>query len=113
MEAAQFFPQYNSQRVKIRYGPFTTASRDVDNGMANFVQMNVTKPCTDCTITFMQAGLEYEGGGIADANTHLWLHHTVIFNLDKLNPVCPFRGHVEKIFASGNERTPIDISSSG
>lgn len=113
MEHAQYFPQYNAQRVKIRYGPFTTQSMNLKNGMASFMDKNATMPCTDCVVTFMQAGLEYEDGSVADANTDLWLHHTVIYNKNRFPPVCNYPGHVDKIFAAGNERTPVDISGNG
>src|SRR6202012_5057704 len=71
METAQFFPQYNSQRVKIRYGPFTTGPLDINNGMEDFEQRFVQMPCSDCLITWMQAGLEYANGTVANANTNL------------------------------------------
>lgn len=113
MEAPQFFPQYNSQRVKIRYGPFTTDSMDVNNGMADFEQANVTMPCKNCTVTFIQAGFEYENGTVANADTDYWLHHTVFYNQDRSDTVCHYPGYVERFFASGNERTPINICANG
>lgn len=81
--------------------------------MANFVQQNATMPCTDCTIIFVQAGLEYDDGTTADADTQFWLHHTVIYNQNKLPAVCSLPGHVDKLFASGNERTPVSICANG
>lgn len=112
-EPAQFFPQYNSERVKIRYGPFTIDSMDVDNGMADFFQTNAAMPCTDCVITWIQAGLEYENGSVANANTNFLLHHTVFVNMNRTSAVCPFPDYPDSFFASGNERTPIDICAGG
>ena len=113
MEPAQYFKQQGSQRVKIRYGPFTVDSADVNNGMADFFSMNVQMPCTDCLITWMQAGLEYENGTVANAETDLWLHHTVTYNLGRTSAVCPGPEVPDGFFASGNERTPIDICVNG
>ncbi|KAE8444238.1 hypothetical protein EG329_000738 [Mollisiaceae sp. DMI_Dod_QoI] len=79
--------------------------------MASFSLRNATKPCSDCLITFMLAGLEYEDGSYANANTGMWLHHVVLLNLAQKDTVCP--SHPERIFASGNERTPINICANG
>ncbi|KAK1060674.1 hypothetical protein LTR74_011689 [Friedmanniomyces endolithicus] len=112
-EAAQFFPQYNSQRVKLSYGPFTVQSMDINNGMGDFQAVGIQVPCTDCIITWMQAGLEYTNGTVANANTNLWLHHTVLANMNRTSAVCPGPGSPDLFFASGNERTAMDISVSG
>lgn len=65
---AQFFPEHKSQRVMIRYGPFTVPPISEDNGMKNFDQMAAQVPCTDCLVTWMQAGLTYEDGSEANAD---------------------------------------------
>jgi hypothetical protein len=66
---AQFFPEHKSQRVMIRYGPFTAPPMSEHNGMKNFNQRVAQVPCTDCLVTWMQAGLMYEDGSEADADT--------------------------------------------
>ena len=53
----------------IRYGPFTAPAMSEDNGMKNFGQNVAQKPCTDCLVTWMQAGLTYEDGSEANADT--------------------------------------------
>lgn len=83
-----------------------------NNGMSSYHAANVEMPCTDCLITWMQAGLEYPDGSVADANTNLWLHHTVFANLGRVATVCP-SGPGEEFFASGNERTPLNICVNG
>jgi hypothetical protein len=65
---AQFFPEHKSQRVMIRYGPFTAPPMSEDNGMKNFQQAVAHVPCTDCLVTWMQAGLTYEDGSEANAD---------------------------------------------
>ena len=51
---AQFFSGYNSSRVQISYGPFTAPSSTQNNGMKDFQIGNITKPCSNCLITFME-----------------------------------------------------------
>lgn len=60
----------------------------------------------------MQAGLEFEDGSKADADTGMWLHHVVFQNLNRKDSMCR-RTAGERFFASGNERTLIDLSSNG
>jgi hypothetical protein len=35
----------------------------------------IAKPCSDCMIVGMNAGLEYSDGSEANTDTKLWLHH--------------------------------------
>lgn len=46
---AQFFPQYGSKRVQLKYGPFV-----VPPGENPIFLATVGVPCTNCTITYMQ-----------------------------------------------------------
>ncbi|KAK5019617.1 hypothetical protein LTR16_000398 [Cryomyces antarcticus] len=71
------------------------------------------KPCTDCTVTWMQAGLEYPDGSHANANTSLWLHHTFLVNTNRVDSVCGADSPGERFFASGNEREAADITVNG
>lgn len=98
-------------RVQIRYGPFEAPSSDDDGGMKAFVVQNATKPCDECLVTFMQAGLEFPNGSYANANTSMWLHHMVLTNLARNDTTCPWS--FQRFFASGNERMPIDFSLEG
>ena len=69
-------------------------------------------PCQDCIITWMKANLEYEDGSSANANTGLWLHHTLLIDMKEHDT----RGCTElglRFFASGNERTVADLCLSG
>jgi hypothetical protein len=36
---------------------------------------SITKPCSDCMILGMNAGLEYPDGKDANTDTGMWLHH--------------------------------------
>ncbi|KAK1074538.1 hypothetical protein LTR48_009309, partial [Friedmanniomyces endolithicus] len=57
----------------------------------------------------MQAQLEYANGTIADAETGMWMHHVVFLNRGRNDSVCDRRG--QRFFASGNERTAVDFTS--
>ncbi len=108
----QFFGDYDSQRVQIKYGPFETPACDIDGGMRKFKTKHYTPPCQNCLITWMHAVLEYPDGTHANADTGLWLHHTLLVNIDKKDTRdCGHSG--ERFFASGNERTVVDLSLSG
>jgi hypothetical protein len=65
----------------------------------------------------MHAGLEYPDGGNANADSGLWLHHTVLTNANKKDLRGCAKGKNggwgERWFASGNERTVIDLCASG
>ncbi len=109
---AQFFHEYKSERVRISYGPYEVPPSHIDNGMKNFVEQDATMPCHDCLVTWFQADLVYEDGTSANADTGMWLHHTVLTNGAKEDVKgCNYRG--ERFFASGNERTLTDISMNG
>lgn len=70
-------------------------------------------PCSNCAITWMQAGLEYPNGSYANANTSLLLHHTFMANTAQPDAVCGSNASGERFFASGNERLVADISVNG
>ncbi|PKS11565.1 hypothetical protein jhhlp_003330 [Lomentospora prolificans] len=106
------FKDLGAQRAKFRYGPFLVPGvHDPETmGMKEF-QGPIDLPCTDCYVTNFLAGLEFEDGSNANAHTGMWLHHTVFLDASQTDPTCdtwPLR-----IFASGNERTVLDISNNG
>lgn len=111
--APQFFPRHKSKRVQIHYGPYTTGSMNVNNGMEDFTEANAQMPCSDCLITWMQAGLEYPNGTYANSNTSLWLHHVVLYNTARLDAICGWASQPQAFFASGNECTAVNICANG
>ena len=110
--SAQFYPNLNSSRVMIRYGPWNVPSMDIMDGMMDYSIDDAEMPCTDCLITWMQAGFEYPNGTYANANTSLWLHHTFLVNRGRRDVVCKDWGG-ERFFASGNERSIANICMNG
>lgn len=126
-------PGTGPQHVQIKYGPFTIPGADqpatgIFAGVAPFLggqsetgmiwnapRVNVTKPCSDCYITGLKAGLITPDGQNANINRGLWLHHMVLLasGRGKRDATCPSglqqvaigRMGAERVFASGNERT--------
>jgi hypothetical protein len=64
-----------------RYGPYKVPNMKVINMLGeegalwNYADTSAPKPCEDCTIVGMNAGLEYADGTNANIDTGLWLHH--------------------------------------
>lgn len=108
---ATHFTQYGAQGVQIKYGPFTTYPMSNNSGMVDYTQEAILQPCSDCLVTFMQAGLEYPNGTYANTNTGIMLHHIVMYESGRRDTTCPRLP--SRMFASGNERTPIDLTING
>lgn len=104
---APFRTSENARRVKMRLGPHTVPGQRESDGMMDISGI-MPSPCTDCLITLIEAGLEYSDGTTANVDSGLWLHHTVLFNMNGKDIACPH--FPERIFASGNERTTLDVN---
>lgn len=65
----------NSKTVKVRYGPYKVPSMKVKNilgeggALWNYPDSFVEKPCEECVIVGMNAGLEYPDGKDANIDT--------------------------------------------
>jgi hypothetical protein len=105
------FKEYGAKRVILRYGPYTVPPNSENNGMKEFNDQSAERPCTDCYITKLQAGLEYPNGTIANSNTGMWLHHAVLYDFGRKDLSCPDLPY--RFFASGNERTRLDMTLNG
>lgn len=104
------FAKYRPQRVKVSYRQVTVPKMTENDGMGGFLDESAYLPCTDCLITYMSSSLEFPDGTIADANAGMWLHHAVFVNQGRADTVCPVGSYGQRFYATGNERTPIDIS---
>ena len=115
----------------INYGPYTIPAGNGDphghhDGMGmitNQLSTNVQRPCSGaaCTLTGIKADMVYADGTTANWNTEAMLHHMVLLagGGGRTDLMCPagFGGvsgsqFTERIFASGNERTPVDFTGS-
>jgi hypothetical protein len=136
--AAKSNVELGAKRVKVRYGPYRSPGTksgyvgkalEGTGGMVwNLPDDNVQKPCSDCTITFIQGGLELPNGTSVNTNKGLWLHHMVALNhgTNRSDPTCreqtrPSMPHIdvgytaqnsERFFSTGNERSAFDLSKS-
>jgi hypothetical protein len=68
------------KRVKLLYGPYSVinmnkTSLSGERGMLdNYPDMDISKPCDECTILRQVASLEYPDGSNANIDTGRWLH---------------------------------------
>jgi hypothetical protein len=75
-----------SKTVKIRYGPYKIPNMSKKNivgeegSLWNYPDKVVEKPCAECVIVGMNAGLEYPDGRNANIDNGLWLHHVSLFS---------------------------------
>lgn len=106
----RFFKDAQSQRLAITYGNFSVPGMGDHHGMKTF-STTIPPPCSDCFVTHAQADLQYANGTYANVNTGMWLHHVVVFNLNRSGIVCPTIPDIA--FACGNERTPANICVNG
>jgi hypothetical protein len=82
--------------------------------MKGFNTRDAKAPCENCLIVWMQAGLEFSNGSNADAEEGMWLHHTVLHNdAEAAVQNCGKAKRRQRFFASGNERSVVDLSSNG
>ena len=111
-QTPKFFKDLGAQRVKMAYGPFLAPASDDPTymGMRNFT-MYGKLPCSDCVITNWTPNLEFADGSSANANTGMWLHHVVFFNMNRTDVTCPY--FPDRFAAAGNERSVIDYTVGG
>jgi hypothetical protein len=107
----------------IDYGPFTIPAGNGEPhnhstaGMiSNEIDTNVQKPCTNCTLISITPDLVYTDGSEANIEDGPMLHHTLLAASGggKSDATCAgtFVGMLgERFFASGNERTVLDLTS--
>jgi hypothetical protein len=107
----------------IDYGPYTIPAGGGDPhdhhsmGMiANQIVQNITKPCTGCSIIGVTPDLVYENGSKANITEGPMLHHAMFSaqSSGKSDVTCGSSGPGilgERFFASGNERTPVDLTA--
>jgi hypothetical protein len=107
----------------IDYGPYTIPAgngdpHDHDNAgmIVNQIVNNIAKPCTGCTIVGVTPDLVYTDGTKATISGGPMLHHAMFAaqSSGKADATCAGKGPGllgERFFASGDERTPVDLSS--
>lgn len=107
----------------IEYGPWTIPAGSGDPhdhmgaGMiSNQIVNNITKPCTGCTIIGVTPDLVYTNGTRATVSEGPMLHHAAFFaqSSGKSDVTCGSSGPGllgERFFATGDERTPVDLES--
>jgi hypothetical protein len=70
-----------SKSVKVRYGPYKVPNMGHKNALGeagalwNYPDKQIEKPCEECIIVGINAGLEYPDGKTANIDSNMWLHH--------------------------------------
>jgi Stress up-regulated Nod 19 len=107
----------------IDYGPYTIPAgsgdphdHDTMGQLKNKIVNNVAKPCTGCTLIGVTPDLVYTDGTKANLSTGPMLHHAMFAASGggKADVTCAGKGPGllgERFFASGNERTAVDLQS--
>ena len=106
--------QASTYTATVRYGPYTIPAGTMsDPGMiSNQLKLGVQRPCSDCYITSFTPDLVYADGTRATMDTGAMLHHFVLASQWRKDATCgnTWLGLAgERLFASGNERTPISF----
>lgn len=86
--------------ISVPYGPFNVSKKAM---MPELILRNIAKPCSNCSITAMQASLLNSSSRLPlgpDRGVHL--HHFIFHNLAVQDIVCAKYG--ERFFGSGNEQ---------
>jgi hypothetical protein len=82
--------------------------------MKDFITHEAKAPCENCVIIWMQADLEFLDGKQAGVEQGMWLHHTVLHNTaNSAVHNCERANRRQRFFASGNERSVVDLSRNG
>jgi hypothetical protein len=82
--------------------------------MRDFEIREAKAPCQDCMIVWMQADVDFLEDEHAGAEEGMWLHHTVLRNeANEALHNCDKAKRRQKFFASGNERSVMDLSLNG
>jgi hypothetical protein len=107
----------------IEYGPYTIPAGGGDphdhgsmGQLKNQIVFNISKPCTGCTLIGATPDLVYTNGAKANITEGPMLHHAVFMaqSSGKTDATCGNSGPGqlgERFFATGNERTAIDLQS--
>lgn len=107
----------------IEYGPYTIPAGSGDphdhegaGQIENKIVTNISKPCTSCTLIGVTPDLVYTNGSKANLDTGPMLHHAMFAASGggKSDVTCAGKGPGllgERFFASGNERTAVDLTS--
>jgi hypothetical protein len=107
----------------IEYGPYTIPAGSGDphdhmgmGELENVIVQNIAKPCTGCTIIGVTPDLVYTDGTRATISGGPMLHHAMFAaqSSGKSDVTCPGKGPGllgERFFASGDERTAVDLES--
>ncbi len=113
-------PGHIIKRMRYGYSASQNFVLNPGNAYYNALRFDIAAPCTNCYITDMVPSLVYVNdashpdGTVANLDTDAMLHHFVMINPGRPDPVCPggLEGQLgERFFAAGNERSQLHLPS--
>jgi hypothetical protein len=113
-------PGHTIKRIRMGMSPTQDWVIPANGAVYNNVRFNAPTPCTNCYITDMVPNLVYVNdanhpdGAVANLETDAMLHHFVLINGGRTDPVCPggLEGQLgERFFAAGIERAQLHMPS--
>jgi hypothetical protein len=111
-------PGHVIKRVRLGYTSSQNYVLPAGNSIHNAIRFDIPAPCTNCWITDIVPSLVYMGdpnhpdGEDANLDTDVNMHHFVLVNPGRADPVCPggLQGQLgERFFAAGNERSQMHL----
>ncbi len=95
--------------VTVTYGPYVVpAASESGPGNLHLNEQGIEVPCLDGYITSFVPDMVYADGSAANFYTSCMMHHVVFYNTQANDLTCPGIG-AERFFASGNERTVMEL----
>ncbi len=113
-QAAAPPPAVTGIKASVRYGPFLMPPANAGGEQHyNRILTNVAKPCSNCYIVKATPNLIYADGSNANLDTGAMLHHAVWTRPSRPDYTCSRNSAIgsqgERFFASGNERTVMQL----
>ncbi|KAF1983087.1 hypothetical protein K402DRAFT_456904 [Aulographum hederae CBS 113979] len=115
---ATHFRASGARGAIVRYGPYVVPPSTAITPEVTFTDTSATKPCDDCLITLIQAGLEFANGTTVEGSSAFRLESAVLLDTARSDTTCG-EGESElpltplRFFVSGNERVPVSLSANG
>ena len=111
-------PGHIIKRVRLGHTSSQNYVLPAGNQIHNALRFDIPAPCNNCWITDMVPSLVYMGdanhpdGTVANLDTDVNMHHFVLINPGRTDPVCPggLQGQLgERFFAAGNKRSQMHL----
>jgi hypothetical protein len=104
-------PAFNAPPAHGGMGGMDMGGMEHEGGMKDVSNNKAPKPCSDCTLKYAKASLNYPDGSIANIDTGAWLHHLTmsVVGPGREDVACPggtkrIPKNMERMLAIHNDR---------